>query len=811
MAGSAWTGQPVVTSLIIVEGGTSGSGIFVYSGTPALGNLIGSWTGAAGTDSYGNSYPEGLNVSVGTISGITFAGANWVLDSSGLFFYSGTPALGNLILSLAPASGSDTYGNTYPQGLGLTAGSIPGGLIQSGTVGTSQLGSGVVTTAKVAAGAITTALIASGAVTASQIAAAAGILGTQLSAGTITNTELSSSVTARSLGGITTTISGTAPSGAVAGDIWIDSANGYQLQQYTGSAWTPVTFTATDVIAANSITAALITANTITASQIASGTITSGQIAAGTIIAGNIAAGTITAALLAAGIIYAGIVNGTTISGAVLEGGQVFGGLLEADSSGGGLFIYSSPAQPLNQNYNFAAGVSPWTGANGATLTASALNTYAGSPGSMLLTPNGSSSNPEASSESTIPVTAGVGYGITAQVFSTAGWATGVELVASWFNSSGGAISSVTSAAVALPAAVQTQFAYVVTSPALAAFAKFSVRLSGTPAASVTAYIGQAVLGPNGTLILSAAGMTADGIDGAPPGDMFGNPYRQGLEIFGASNLLWMTTKDASETAPALLSTYVGGSGGTRVPVTVLETAGLGSGGFAVITLIGGSEDGSTTGTVVNMGTPVSFYGTSPPGAATLALNGGAAALYGITASGQMGIQNSSSLALGISGSALAAVGGTTITSTTKTSIGFLNIPAGDVVAGACYECFAAGSYTTGTSVPSGATFGIYWGGVAGTALVTISPVSIATSASAAGWFIRAEVLWLSATAAFVNCELGWHTAAGVTGSTVWFAYGNVSGLTTSSGENLSLGFTWGSAPASTSLFCAASRVGRIA
>src|SRR5581483_7878803 len=38
------------------------AGIFVYSGTPAAGNLVGSWAPVAGTDGYGNAYPAGLAV-----------------------------------------------------------------------------------------------------------------------------------------------------------------------------------------------------------------------------------------------------------------------------------------------------------------------------------------------------------------------------------------------------------------------------------------------------------------------------------------------------------------------------------------------------------------------------------------------------------------------------------------------------------------------------------------------------------------------------------------------------------------------------
>jgi hypothetical protein len=56
-----------------------------------------------------------------TIRG-TFYGTNFIINSNGIFFYSGTPANGNLILSLAGVAGTDTFGNVYPQGLKFTAG-----------------------------------------------------------------------------------------------------------------------------------------------------------------------------------------------------------------------------------------------------------------------------------------------------------------------------------------------------------------------------------------------------------------------------------------------------------------------------------------------------------------------------------------------------------------------------------------------------------------------------------------------------------------------------------------------------------------
>lgn len=48
----------------IIAFGSSGQ-FLVYSGTPASGNLIGSWSGASGTDAQGNAYPAGLAVEKG--------------------------------------------------------------------------------------------------------------------------------------------------------------------------------------------------------------------------------------------------------------------------------------------------------------------------------------------------------------------------------------------------------------------------------------------------------------------------------------------------------------------------------------------------------------------------------------------------------------------------------------------------------------------------------------------------------------------------------------------------------------------------
>lgn len=50
-----------------------------------------------------------------TIRG-TFSGNNFILNSSGMFFYSPSEAAGNLIFSITPTTGTDSFGNAYLTG-----------------------------------------------------------------------------------------------------------------------------------------------------------------------------------------------------------------------------------------------------------------------------------------------------------------------------------------------------------------------------------------------------------------------------------------------------------------------------------------------------------------------------------------------------------------------------------------------------------------------------------------------------------------------------------------------------------------------
>jgi len=151
-------------------------------------------------------------------------------------------------------------------------------------------------------------------------------------------------------GGTTVFVQGTPPVANNTGDIWFNSASGFEASQWDGSAWVPFQY-GTSAIASGSITAALIAANTITAAQIA--------------------AGTITAAKLAAGIVVAGIVDATTITGARIIN----------DGTSGEYLAYSgTPAAG-----NLIASVSPVSGTDsfgnaylaGVTAYGSALHLFA--------------------------------------------------------------------------------------------------------------------------------------------------------------------------------------------------------------------------------------------------------------------------------------------------------------------------------------------------------------------------------------------------------------------------------------------------
>lgn len=69
-------GTEITTATLIVDASVLGTGEFIYNGTGAFGNLIGSWTAVGGIDPYGNVYPAGINATQGQLTGIGISNAD---------------------------------------------------------------------------------------------------------------------------------------------------------------------------------------------------------------------------------------------------------------------------------------------------------------------------------------------------------------------------------------------------------------------------------------------------------------------------------------------------------------------------------------------------------------------------------------------------------------------------------------------------------------------------------------------------------------------------------------------------------------
>lgn len=70
-----------------------------------------------------------------------FIGTDFEINENGAFFYDGPPGPGNLIISVANASGIDGYGNVYLEGIGLYRAEESGGaqvLLSTGAEGEQQ-------------------------------------------------------------------------------------------------------------------------------------------------------------------------------------------------------------------------------------------------------------------------------------------------------------------------------------------------------------------------------------------------------------------------------------------------------------------------------------------------------------------------------------------------------------------------------------------------------------------------------------------------------------------------------------------------
>ena len=126
--------SPGAGNLIGSWAGTSGVDQYGNAYPEGLSVDIGAITGTT----ISGSTISGGTISGTTVSGSVFDGTDFILNQSGLFVYSGTPTSGNLIGSIAGTNGTDGFGNGYTQGVAAYV--TPGSDSYSITLGTAESG-----------------------------------------------------------------------------------------------------------------------------------------------------------------------------------------------------------------------------------------------------------------------------------------------------------------------------------------------------------------------------------------------------------------------------------------------------------------------------------------------------------------------------------------------------------------------------------------------------------------------------------------------------------------------------------------------
>lgn len=159
----------------------------------------------------------------------------------------------------------------------------------------------------------------------------------------------------------------------------------------------------------------------------------------------------------------------------------------------------------VNLNIYFESGIANWTGGNGATLASSGTQHHEGAL-ALRLTPNGSTSNPNAQGEEE-PVVVGTTYGASAWLWSTntfATWGVGIA----WYTAAHAFIStSMTS--VTMAAATWTFIGGSFVAPATAAFGRVVVQALGTPAAANVLFVDEAVMTDPKALTVTSGSVTS--------------------------------------------------------------------------------------------------------------------------------------------------------------------------------------------------------------------------------------------------------------------------------------------------------------
>ena len=106
-----WQPTDVIAPLVVVYG--SKGGVFIYHGTPALGNPPIFWASNEGLkDPFGNTLPS----IVGIAGSAVFTAGNTQTSTSGTVTYSAAPAANVMLSSDAPAAFTDSFGNAVLAG-----------------------------------------------------------------------------------------------------------------------------------------------------------------------------------------------------------------------------------------------------------------------------------------------------------------------------------------------------------------------------------------------------------------------------------------------------------------------------------------------------------------------------------------------------------------------------------------------------------------------------------------------------------------------------------------------------------------------
>jgi hypothetical protein len=121
---------------------------------------------------------------------------------------------------------------------------------------------------------------------------AAALTGAQIGPASVTASSVSSSVT-YNIGTTVVTVAASPPGNPAVGNIWIDSANYYQLNNWDGNNWIPIVWAGFQVLGSGTITTDLLVANSITAALIAAGAINGQSITAASIGTTSLTASTL--------------------------------------------------------------------------------------------------------------------------------------------------------------------------------------------------------------------------------------------------------------------------------------------------------------------------------------------------------------------------------------------------------------------------------------------------------------------------------------------------------------------------------------